>query len=525
VSDPTQGARNVVLDTCPESLRLSPAAKFKKTWKHATAALRRRAPQAGEALVLFPVITAASLVLMVLGAIGPLSSLFAHVSTDYGEGWNGYWTAAAMRSPAALYSKSHILIANNYPPLSFYVSGLVGRLTGDYIVAGRIVALTSLLSVAGLTGYIVFRLGRSVIWSFVSGLLILLYATYPLGQFFAVDNPQWLGQAIMLAGVLPLIGSEGKLPGVRSCLLSAACIVIGVLVKHNQFALPIAIASWLLVRDRKAAAIWCLAVSGLAVTAGIALEMIYGSAILSELFGFSRTYQLRYFLKGLSRLSCLIPIAVIGAISVRRRTADPRWLLFAIYAGLGLVLGALQHFGAGVGDNADYDALIGGTILCGAFLGSAATTRIDYVQGPRYRVAILGLLLVPILIVAPNSLMESLTELRNAAVVETEWSAMIADVRQARGPVLCEVLAICFWADKPMELDFFAYGQKLRTGADSSGLRNFITDKTAALLILDRHYDQHSGETRLTQPLPLLMRENYKLVPGGSTDIEELRPR
>ena len=457
---------------------------------------------------MFPAIIAAGLLLVVLGAIGPLSSVFIHVSRDYGEGWNAYWTAAAMRSPAALYSKSHILIANNYPPLSFYMSGLVGRLTGDYIVAGRIVALLSLLTVAGLTGYIVFKLGRSVIWGFVSGLLLLIYAIYPLGQFFAVDNPQWLGQAIMLAGVTPLMGADRKPPGGRSCLLSAVCIVIGALVKHNQFALPIAIVSWLLVRDRKAAAMWCVSVLILAAAACLTLAMIYGAVIFNELFGFSRTYELRYFLKGLSRLSCLSPIIAVGVvIIIRQRPVDPRWLLFVIYTGLGLVLGALQHFGAGVGDNADYDALTGATILCCALLGSAATAKIDCVLGRRYRAAILSLLLVPIVIVAPTTLMESMTELRNAAVAEAEWSAMISDVRQARGPVLCEVLAICFWAGKPMELDFFAYGQKLRMGTDSSELRNLISDKIAAILVLDRHYDLHSGETRLPQPLPFLMRE------------------
>jgi hypothetical protein len=462
--------------------------------------------------------------LMVLGAIGPLSLLFAHVSMDYGEGWNAYWTAAAMRSPSGLYSRSHILIVNNYPPLSFYVNGLVGRLTGDYIVAGRIVALTSLLSVAGLTGWIVFQSGRSVTWSLVSGLLIVLYAIYPLGQFFALSNPQWLGQAIMLAGLPPLIGSDRKLPDRQSCFVSAGCIVIGVLVKQNQFALPMAIASWLLIRDRKTFTIWCLAVAGLAVTACLALETIYGSAIFVELLGFNRTYALHYFLKGLSRLSCIIPIAAVGIVAIWQRPSDTRWLLIAIYAGLGLVLGALQHFGAGVGENADYDALIGGTILCGAFLGSVATGKIDSFPGRRYRAAILGLLLVPIVIVAPKTMSESLTEAYQASTADAQWSAMISDVRQARGPVLCEVLAICFWADKPMELDFFAYGQKLRTGMDPSPLRNLIAQKSAAILILDRHFE-HNGETRLPQPLPLLMREKYKLVRTAPTDIDELAPR
>jgi len=481
-----------------------------------------RSPAFGEAPVQFPALIVFSLVLIVLGAIGPLSLLFEHVSPDYSEGWNAYWAAAAMRSPSALYSPSHVLIANNYPPLSFYVNGLAGRLTGDDLVAGRIVALASLLGVAGLAGWIVFRLSRSATWSAVSGLLILLYAIYPFGQFFALNNPQWLGQAIMLAGVPPLVGSATKSPGWRACVLSAACVVIGVLVKQNQFALPIAIALWLFIRDRKLFAIWCAAAAGLAAAACLALDRIYGSAIFIELFGFRRTYQLHDFLKGLPKLACLIPFAGLGIVATRQRPLDPRWLLIAIYAGFGLVLGALQRFGAGVGENANYDAVIGGTILCGAFLGSG---KVAGFLGQRYRSAVLGLMLVPIVITAPNPMAESLRDIRTADIAEAEWSAMISDVRQARGPVLCEALAICFWAGKPMELDFFAYGQKLRTGADSAPLRDLIVRKSAALLILDRNFAEHSGQTRLPQPLPDMMRENYKVVRSIGIGIDELAPR
>jgi hypothetical protein len=140
-------------------------------------------------------------------------------------------------------------------------------------------------------------------------------------------------------------------------------------------------------------------------------------------------------------------------------------------------------------------------------------------------VAILGFLLLPIIIVAPIKAVRSLMEAYNADAAKGQWSAMIADVRQAHGPVLCEVLAICFWADKPMELDFFAYGQKLRTGTDPSLLRDFIDRKSAAILILDRHFDQHAGEARLPPPLPLLMRQKYQPVRTAWADIDELAPR
>jgi hypothetical protein len=144
----------------------------------------------------------------------------------------------------------------------------------------------------------------------------------------------------------------------------------------------------------------------------------------------------------------------------------------------------------------------------------------------RRRAALLGLLLLPVLILAPKRITDSLTEAHDAKSWATQWSVIISDARQTRGPVLCEVLAVCFWAGKPMALDFFAYGQKLRTGTDASHLRAFIAHKSAALIILDRHFAQHAGgETRLPAPFPQLMRETYKRVRIAPPYLDELAPR
>src|ERR1700728_142178 len=62
-----------------------------------------------------------------------------HVSLDPNEGWNAYHAAAAMRGHG-LYPGAASFMANNYPPLSFYLVGLLGQVTGDPIVAGRIVS-------------------------------------------------------------------------------------------------------------------------------------------------------------------------------------------------------------------------------------------------------------------------------------------------------------------------------------------------------------------------------------------------
>src|ERR1051325_290758 len=59
------------------------------------------------------------------------------------EGWNAYHADAAMRGAAQLYPPSDGLVANNYPPLSYYVMGWLGRAFGDPLYAGRAVSIRS----------------------------------------------------------------------------------------------------------------------------------------------------------------------------------------------------------------------------------------------------------------------------------------------------------------------------------------------------------------------------------------------
>src|SRR5947208_2602275 len=54
------------------------------------------------------------------------------------EPWNAWFIDAALRG-TPLYPGAEELIVNNYPPLSFYVVGLLSTLTGDVIYAGRLI--------------------------------------------------------------------------------------------------------------------------------------------------------------------------------------------------------------------------------------------------------------------------------------------------------------------------------------------------------------------------------------------------
>jgi hypothetical protein len=64
------------------------------------------------------------------------------------EGWNAYFQDAAAIGEN-IYPPAGNLLVNNYPPLSFYAIGLLGKAIGaDNLFVGRAVSLIALVTVA-----------------------------------------------------------------------------------------------------------------------------------------------------------------------------------------------------------------------------------------------------------------------------------------------------------------------------------------------------------------------------------------
>ena len=468
---------------------------------------------------------AACLALALVGLIEPLTNLFAHVSTDYGEGFNAYWAAAAMQGASALYSPSHVLVANNYPPLSFYLIGALGRITGDNIVAGRMVALAAMLATALLSGWIVVLLGAAVRWGWITGLLLLVFAEHLFGHFVVVDNPQWLAQAIMLGGVVPLIRSPGG-PSQRDCLVSAAAMVVAVLVKHNLFAFPIASALWLAAYHRPALVRWSLYGIVLSGLAGAGLYALFGKAMFVEIIGFDRTVDWPNFVAGLVKLACFIPMLLVTMVVKSGAWRDMRWVLFAIAGLLGVVLGAVQRLGAGVYINAHFEALVALVIVTGYAFGSKTVHwRVPF-GAKRWQSVLRAAVLVPVLVSLPRNISDWTSRFAQRQQLQSEWASTTTDVRNAHGLVACEIPAICYWSGKPFTVDFFAYGQKYRKSGRPLQLYDWISSRRLDMLIVEKADPKAGREPRLPAPFPHLIDREYQPIriisPGA---IYEMVPR
>ena len=64
------------------------------------------------------------------------------------EGWNAYLQDAAAAG-LPIYPPPGSLVGNNYPPLSFYAIGFIGRMLGtDNLFVGRAISIVALLALA-----------------------------------------------------------------------------------------------------------------------------------------------------------------------------------------------------------------------------------------------------------------------------------------------------------------------------------------------------------------------------------------
>src|ERR1700704_4847076 len=63
------------------------------------------------------------------------------------EGWNAYHADAAVGG-GVLYPSPDTLIVNNYPPLSFYALGWLGKIFGDALYVGRVLSLAATLGLS-----------------------------------------------------------------------------------------------------------------------------------------------------------------------------------------------------------------------------------------------------------------------------------------------------------------------------------------------------------------------------------------
>ncbi|HTK35887.1 MAG TPA: hypothetical protein VL358_11460 [Caulobacteraceae bacterium] len=422
-----------------------------------------------------------------------LAQIPQRIPLNYNEGWMAFFAARAVDG-GTLYPPPGSFISNNYPPLSFYLFGAAGKVMGDQVFAGRAIALLALIAVAGEIFWSARRLGAGVAAATTGALLFALFNLTWFSAYVAMADPQWLGQAVMLAG-LPLLlqAGEGPLP-LRRAAASALLMVAGGFIKHNLLALPLAAGLWLLVHDRRAFLAWgAAAVAGLAAGA-LWLADLGGRAAFIGIFGGHRRWLPEQLPDAAAYLAPMLPLVAATVWLARRRGSERRIRLIVLFAAMAAPLGVIQRLGEGVNVNGHFEVLVALCIAAAAVIEAAPPVR----RGRTWsRAAIALALAAPMLVAAPYALGKGASDVAAIPARRAAWSAAISAASVAPGPVACEMLSVCYWAGKGFELDFFNYGQDLRAGASPQPLEETIEAGRFGAIVLARDAAYFRGEGRL----------------------------
>jgi hypothetical protein len=391
---------------------------------------------------------------------------------DPNEGWNAAHTLSLL-AKRALYPPPQSLMINNYPPLSFYPVGALSWLTGDAIIAGRILALLSFLGTCGGIALVLRQMGCSVrrrlfaVLFFAATLLIA-------SNYVGMDDPQLLGHAVQLAALLLLL---------RERIFAAALIFAASLfIKHNLLALPLAAAVWLSWRDQRAA--WRFLLCGIAAMGlGLVLFWLFYGANLPALLASPRLLSPANVQSGIAHLWwAVVPLAALVILR------GP-WKGFCLlYAGSALIFG----LGFSAGDGVDINVFFDLAIACALVLGLLQQSS----RRPSAALCVLPLFLI-------FNFHDNNFFFTRAFAAQSARD--IAFLKSRPGPALCDQLSLCLWAGKGAQVDVFNVGEQIKTGTrDAVPLAEMIAAHRFAVLQL-QELDALGPAVRLA------IEKNYRL--------------
>jgi hypothetical protein len=291
-----------------------------------------------------------------------------------------------------------------------------------------------------------------------SGCVALVTAQkYLTSDYAGMNDPQLLGQAVSLCGLLVALRQP---PNARAMVVSALLCVLAIFIKHNLVLLPLSLAAWLLLADRRHVATF--------VASGVIFTLI-GLGLFRTAFGTTLFHQIaspRLYTPGNVAVAIAnwLPWAALplcGAVLLFAIGRRDRYAGFAtIYAAISVIGGILLAGGAGVDANVLFDADIALALCAGLLL-----SRLEYKTWSGW---------LAFAYVIPLALM--------LRTIEGDWSragywlhpmqedrlvaaAEISLLRSRPDPVLCEMLSLCYWAGHSAEVDVFNVDQSIRTGA------------------------------------------------------------
>jgi len=390
-----------------------------------------------------------------LSFVWPCYRAFLPIMINTNEGWNAFFADAAMeRMP--LYPSLDKLITNNYPPLSFYVVGSLGKVVGDPILAGRVLSLLAVVTIAFFIGKVVKQLGGSFQAAVVGGSYFLATMCLSFRWYVGVNDPQLLAQAIMVIGFFLFLRAME-----RDCdyWIPLLLMVVAGFFKHNIITLPCAAMLGLVLWRRWRALGFSLFFSGILVAIGLACcYRCYGIDFLNN-FLTPRSWSLEKALNAFGDLQSLMIGSILWLLMASKTWQQKRVKFITIIMLIAFIVGFMQRLGSGVFVNAQFDLVI----AVGIAMGVGFQLLID--QKEEFSQLLWLIFLIGPFLVSPNlySFTKIFSSAGQAAIKqeEQEMNQLVEEVRLSPVDVFCESY-ITYRAGKPFIVDAFNVEERIK---------------------------------------------------------------
>jgi hypothetical protein len=285
-----------------------------------------------------------------------------------------------------------------FMPLPVLLHAALSRLTGEYLVSGKLLAAATMVAVL----VVMFRVLRSrgCPVSLSAGLLGVVLVTQT--GLLAVTGLR--GDSLPLLLQLLAVAAATSSNSRRSTWVSAALAALAVTAKLHALWAPAAIVVWLWTSDRRRLRHFVVAYVGFtAILLGILVAISRGR-LVENVFGLSGAgltgpggvltspYRLAHLLVGeaLGTWMLLLLALVVVVLTLRRRSVDP-WQL-SLVAALLVVLVVLSDIGTGG------NQLLDTVVLTGIVVGHAAGLGVPQIGSVRLYRAALSAIVVWVLV-------------------------------------------------------------------------------------------------------------------------------
>ncbi len=448
------------------------------------------------------------------------------IPVNYDEGWNAIHTSR-LHNGGSLYGPvaGFPLTPVNYPPLSFLIVSVLSYVGRDILLTGRVVSLVSFLFVT----YLIFRIIANLTsgWQapLLGSLVWLALIARMSDHYVGMYEPQMLGHVFSL-GALYLYSRWGDdLDFRQTCVLAALCC-FGLFIKLIFVAVPITIATTLLVRNR--ARFWTFSFAGAGIFSLMLLGgwLYGGNHLFSNFLELDREWSALKALSGIQFLLhwrlfvLLLPFALLPFRWRRKRLVILPYFVFSF------LIGAFFAGGEGVSKNAWFDFFIAGSLVIGLLAAEWMNLK-----DPLARIAVYGVL-VSTLLPFPINLrsLERVLDYNAFAQDEKAYRQDVELLRSIPGPALFEDPLLGFAAGKEFLFDPFAGSQMIASGrVPERVLTDRIRERYFGAIVLSFDLEEMLGRIdRATlaslKPGTLGVRwtggtlkaasENYKLLDG-----------